>query len=417
MLRFCVLLLLAYFSAAHAGGAFLYEIGTPDLGYASAGWAARAEDPSTVFTNPAGMTRLPCCQLQGGAMPIFNACKFHPNKNTTVKGTHGNGSSWIPSGSLFYTQQVSDCITAGIGSLGYFGSSLPYKSKWVGRYYLTKAVLQGFTLTPAVAYRFCPEISVGLGLNIMYAILESKSRINNSLDQAKDGKLRVKDNRFGCGVNAGLLFELNSCARFGLQYLSEVKLKFKDKPNFQHIGPRLNDLLLAAGVLNSQVKVNVNVPQSVMLSFYSDLNDCFALLGNLGWQQWSNFNTAEIVLGAPTDRQLTVALNYQDTWHAALGVKYNYSECLALTCGTAYDSSAVNKKNRTFSFPVGQQWRFGVGALYALQENLELILGYELLWQGTLPVHENRGPLVGTVAGSYKGTSAHFMNAGFKWIF
>ena len=36
----------------------LYEVGTEDVGLASAGYTARAQDASTVFTNPAGMTRL-----------------------------------------------------------------------------------------------------------------------------------------------------------------------------------------------------------------------------------------------------------------------------------------------------------------------------------------------------------------------
>ena len=44
--------------SAQAGGVLGYELGTADLGLASAGYGARAQDASTVFTNPAGMTRL-----------------------------------------------------------------------------------------------------------------------------------------------------------------------------------------------------------------------------------------------------------------------------------------------------------------------------------------------------------------------
>ena len=43
---------------ALAGGLLLYEIGTAEVGLASAGFGARAQDASTVFTNPAGMPRL-----------------------------------------------------------------------------------------------------------------------------------------------------------------------------------------------------------------------------------------------------------------------------------------------------------------------------------------------------------------------
>ncbi len=48
---------------AEAGGIILYELGTTDVGRASAGWAARASDAATLFTNPAGMSRLPGKEL------------------------------------------------------------------------------------------------------------------------------------------------------------------------------------------------------------------------------------------------------------------------------------------------------------------------------------------------------------------
>ena len=60
------LIILGIASQAKAGGLYLYEIGTEDLGLASAGTAARAQDASTVASNPAGMTRLDGKQLTLG---------------------------------------------------------------------------------------------------------------------------------------------------------------------------------------------------------------------------------------------------------------------------------------------------------------------------------------------------------------
>ena len=45
----------------HAGGLFLTEFGTEDVALAGAGWAARAQDASTLFKNPAGMINRNCC--------------------------------------------------------------------------------------------------------------------------------------------------------------------------------------------------------------------------------------------------------------------------------------------------------------------------------------------------------------------
>ena len=43
----------------YTGGLFVTEFGTNDVGLPSAGWAARAQDPTTLFGNPAGMSLLP----------------------------------------------------------------------------------------------------------------------------------------------------------------------------------------------------------------------------------------------------------------------------------------------------------------------------------------------------------------------
>src|SRR4051794_32202741 len=76
-LLLCLLLVWPY--RALAGGLFLSEIGTPALGLASAGSAARAQDASTLFTNPAGMTRLEGSQILMGAQPIYGHEVFSPN--------------------------------------------------------------------------------------------------------------------------------------------------------------------------------------------------------------------------------------------------------------------------------------------------------------------------------------------------
>lgn len=71
------LLLLALIStSAHGAGLWLYEQGTPDVGTAAAGMAARADDAATAFANPAGMTRLKESQVMAGIQPIYGNMQF-----------------------------------------------------------------------------------------------------------------------------------------------------------------------------------------------------------------------------------------------------------------------------------------------------------------------------------------------------
>ena len=87
----CTLTIAVVFAAgpAWAGGVMLYQFGSPDVGLAAAGYAARAQDASTVFTNPAGMSRLEKSQVMGGLQALYGDVKFSPNSATTVTGSDG----------------------------------------------------------------------------------------------------------------------------------------------------------------------------------------------------------------------------------------------------------------------------------------------------------------------------------------
>jgi len=85
---------------ANAGGILLYEAGTPDVGLASAGWGARAQDASTILTNPAGMTRLEGSQVLVGAQALYADYGFSIGSGTSSglgEGDGGNPIGWVPS--------------------------------------------------------------------------------------------------------------------------------------------------------------------------------------------------------------------------------------------------------------------------------------------------------------------------------
>jgi long-chain fatty acid transport protein len=106
-------------------------------------------------------------------------------------------------------------------------------------------------------------------------------------------------------------------------------------------------------------------------------------MADFGWQNWNQFGKVDVsVEGLNLVR--TVNANYQDTWHGALGAQYQANEKWMFTGGVAYDSSAVDSANRTVTLPMGQNWRFGFGALYQLSEKVTLGLAYEYMWAGDM---------------------------------
>jgi len=404
---------------AWAGGIMLYQFGSPDVGYAAAGYAARAQDASTVFTNPAGMSRLESSQFLGGMQALYGDLKFSPNSATSVPGGGNDGGvaiGWSPGGSLFAVHKLNQDVSFGLGVLSYFGLSQKFDDNWVGRYYVQKSTLVGMTLTPALSYKVNDWLFLGAGLNLMYGYLNDQAVVNNA-GVLPDGQLKYKDSTVGYGANLGVLLEPKKGTRFGLTYLSEVKLDFSDVPEFSGLGPALQAALAARGLNTSSLDLTMTVPQMVMFSAYHELNPKWAIMGNAGWQDWSRFGRAEVGINTSNPTTLTADSHFKDTWHVALATQYTYSPAWRFSFGIAYDSSAVDDENRTVSVPIGEIKSFAFGAQYSIAPNLTLGAAYQFAWLGDMPVDQERGPLAGRVAGEFSDTIFHFFALNLKWTY
>jgi long-chain fatty acid transport protein len=407
---------------AWAGGVMLYQFGSPDVGYAAAGYAARAQDASTVFTNPAGMSRLEKSQVLGGLQALYGDVKFSPNSATTVTGSDGGVAvGWVPGGSIFVVQKLNQDWSIGLGSLSYFGLSQSFDDNWVGRYYVQKSTLIGMTLTPAVSYRVNNWLYLGAGLNLMYGILDDQVAINNIGEARPDGQLKYDDQKWGYGANLGVLVEPKPGTRFGLTYLSEVKLDFGAVPEFSGLGPALELALRNSGLLTGSMDLGMTVPQMVMFSAYHELNEKWAVMGNLGWQNWSRFGKVDVQINSNNPASLTVNSNYNDTWHVALGVQYRpaIESPWMFSAGIAYDSSAVDDDKRSVTVPMGEVLGFALGAQYAVTPNLTLGAAYEFAWLGDMPVNQVRGSgaFANTVSGDFGNSSFSFFALNLKWTY
>jgi long-chain fatty acid transport protein len=400
-------------AAALAGGLFLSEISGPEVGLASAGWAARAQNASTVFTNPAGMTRFSKTEIETGLQPIYLNVKFTADSGTTVKGKDGDASGWLPAGGLYLVHSFTPEFKMGFGVVGYFGLVLDFNDNWVGRYSAKYEKLQGLSLMPAAAYKVNDWLSIGGGMNFMYGMLKTKMAINNIPEGMSDGSLKLEDTDWGIGYTFGVMVEPTKRTRFGVTFLSEVNLDFETNPKVQGAGPILGGLL---GRIHS-IDLGMTVPRSVMGSFYHEFNDQWAFMGNLGWQQWSRFGKLDVdVEAVRAGKSATTSLPYKDTWHGALGIQFKPTNPLLLSFGISYDSSCIDDKDRSLILPVGEAWKFGTGARYRVKENLDFTMAYEFAWGGDMPVKDSVRPL-GTVSGQYENAYFHFINLGLTWKF
>ena len=404
-----------------AGGLTLYEIATADVGLASAGWAARAQDPATLLKNPAGMSLLEGNQFQGGAQLLQAGLGFTPNAGTTVDGNSGgNPVGVLPALSMFYVHGLGEDVKVGLGIFSNFGLAMSYDSGWVGRYYALNNTLLGLSIMPALSYRINEQLSIGVAANVMIGYLNYSAAINNRdtilNPNAPDGQMAMNDTTVGAGGNVGLLYEPKKGTRFGVTYYSQVKLNFGAVPTFTGLSGPLGTALQNGGHLTNELDLGVTVPQSVMVSSYHEFTERWAMMLDFGWQNWNQFGKVEIGLtGSPAALNTTTSLDYQDTYHVALGNRYRINQTWLINSGFAWDSSMIKGQNYTVSLPVGQAYRFGLGAEWQATPKLNVAFSYELAYGGDLPVNQNRGPLAGAVVGQFPSTYINFFQASFIW--
>jgi long-chain fatty acid transport protein len=410
---------------AMAGGILLYEVGTPDMGLASAGWGARAQDASTILTNPAGMTRLEGMQVMVGAQALYGDYGFSIGSETSPglgTGDGGNPIGWLPGGSGFFSYSASPDLKFGFGVAGNFGLSQKYDGNWAGRYYTQETTLMGMSLLPSAAYRVNDRFSIGGSLNVMYGKVKQQVAVNNVRRDFGDGGLKVDDDAWGVGFNLGLLYELSQTTRFSLTYNSQVNLDFKAPAEFSNLAPGMEALLRNRGLLNANVDLGISVPQQAMASSFHQLNPQWAILASLGWQQWSKFGEAEVGVDSNDPTSLTTNLEFDDTWHGALGAQYGINEAWMLNFGVAYDSKFQSGSTVSPILPINDTWRFGAGVQNQVSKMFSWGFSAEYAYTGTLDVNKQSiAPVAlggrGDLAGSYQDAGILFLAVNFNWVF
>ncbi len=153
-----------------------------------------------------------------------------------------------------------------------------------------------------------------------------------------------------------------------------------------------------------------------LVGAYHELNPKWAILANVGWQNWHQFGRLDVGVNSDDPQSLTKDLDYQDTWHGAIGAQYRASEQWLLSAGVAYDSSAVEDLDRTVALPMGEAYRIGLGAQWQVSQAISLGAAYEFMWAGDMPVTQD-SVYRGRVSGSFEDSWFSFVAINLTWKF
>ncbi|HKI48791.1 MAG TPA: outer membrane protein transport protein, partial [Desulfobacteria bacterium] len=238
-----------------------------------------------------------------------------------------------------------------------------------------------------------------------------------------DGQLKMDDNTWGWGINLGLLYEFTEGTRIGFTWNSQVNLDFSSQAQFSNLAPGVNAALTNKGLTNATIDVGITVPQQLMGSIFSQVSNRWAVLGSVGWQQWSKFGQVQLGIQNTIDpTSVTQNLDFKDTWHFAAGAQYRISEPWLLNFGMAYDTGFQDGSNVSPLLPANSAWRFGAGAEHQLSKTFLWGFAAEYMYGGTLDTNlQTDLPVVlgsrGDLVGSYDNIGTLFFSVYFNWTF
>ena len=409
---------LAWAGDVMASGYAIKEQSASSLGTAFAGAGSSAQDPSVMFFNPAGITRLDGYRISGVASGIFPRTEFSNDGSVltppglTIPGGEGGDAgddALVPA--VYLTAAPNDFLHFGLGVNAPFGLSTKYDDHWVGRYHAIESALETTNINPVVAVKPISWLSFGAGLQIQYidakltraidfGSILAGSGVPGAVPFGSDGEVELNADDWGVGFTAGVLVEPIQGTRLGLSYRSYIDQELDGDAKFKSVPLPLQAI---AVFQNQNASAEVTTPDSIDLSVYHEINDRWAVMGDVQWTNWSHFDELRVEFdkaGVPDD---VTEERWHDSWFFALGTQYKLLDPLTLRAGVAYDQTPIRDKYRTARLPGEDRYWIATGASYAFNDWLSADLGYAHLFLRDADINENvaTGPVTHQLNGQY----------------
>ncbi len=388
-------------SQAHASAFALIEQSASGLGSSFAGAAATAEDASTIFYNPAGMSLLPAGkQISTGLALIQVSAKFSNSGSAQTGGNGGDagGLSAVPN--FYFAMDVAKDLKFGVGVGVPFGLKTEYDPTWVGRFQAIKSEISTVNINPTVSYRLDDKLSLGFGLN--YQRIDAElTRAVSPLAPGVTSKVKGNDNAWG--YNFGAMYRLTPDTTLGVSYRSSISYNIAGTVAFS-----------APVAPNGNVTLDIKMPDSTSIALQHRLNPGWTLLADVTRTGWSKIKDLTVV--RDTGAQLeTTPENFKNTWRVGAGAVHRYDDAWSIKMGVAYDQTPVNDTDRTARLPDQNRIWLSFGGQYRLSKDGTLDFGYAHLFIKDASINQNPGTAI-QLTGTYKG-SVDILGAQFAYRF
>ena len=420
----------------------LQEQNASGLGNAYAGGAAIADDASTVWYNPAGMTRLSGSHVLGAGHFIDPSTKFTKTSATlaltggNISGGNGGDageSALVPN--FYYTQALGDRLSFGFGINVPFGLATDYDDDWVGRYHADRSEIETINLNPALAYRVSDTFSLGGGVSIQRV----EAVLTNAVDYgsictavpgaqgceapgALDGHGRLEGDDISYGFNVGALWQLTPESRLGLAYRSKISHKIEGQSTLTAPNATAAATAAALGITNSALVTYVTLPETISLSAFHQASPEWAFMADLTHTRWSRLPELRIDFTENTQSDSVISLGLENVNRYSVGATYSPGGDWSYRIGVALDKTPTpSPEFRTPRVPDADRLWLALGAKYRMSKSATLDFAVVHITVDDAEIDKvatttNENFLRGNLSGTYEA-SVNILSAQASWQF
>jgi len=398
----------------------LIEQSASGQGAAYAGAAAIGEDASTVYFNPAAMTRLSGQQIVVAGHIIVPSATFTDTGTTDALGTPMTGPNsstgeptFVPN--FYYTIELPNEFYFGVGVNVPFGLSTEYDDGWIGRYHATTSEIMSVNINPSLAWKATEKVSVGFGVSIQYIDLE----LNNNIDSygacinlanqsggtvtgadcvnagltgfaiaSQDSSVKLAGDSLELGWNAGLLIDIDDKNRLGIAYRSAIKHNVSGDATY-NLDPRLQPFADGATqnsgfniLQTTTLEATASLPESFSVSYAGEVTDKWTALVDWTWTGWSNLDVITIrQAGGVPGQEPALDLQYKNSNRFSVGAHYQHNDKLVYRGGLALDQTPIRSpETLTARIPGNDRLWLSLGAGYDMSASWTFDFGYSHLF-------------------------------------
>ena len=439
-----------------SSGFLLVDQGASGQGVAYAGAAAVGEDASTIYFNPAAMTRLSGQQIVVAGHIIVPKYDFTDSGSTAFGGapildangnpapnSGGGQTAFVPN--FYWAAALDNGLHVGIGVNVPFGLSTEYDSGWIGRYHGLKSEITTINVNPAIAWKATESVSLGIGLSYQYIDVDITRNLDSAVFcgaatqinpaatcssytfpglGAQDSHLGLTGDDSSFGWNIGVLFDLSDKSRLGLAYRSAIKHELGGNATYAlHDDGTAGDLASAVAgtpfLSTTSLAAAAELPETFSVSFVHDYNSKWSLLLDYTYTGWDSIGSIEIVqAGSIPGTDPSLDLVFQNTNRFSIGGHYKPGNNWIFRAGYAYDEAPVrNDELRTATVPDNDRNWLSLGFGYEASKSWSFDVAYSHLFISDTGINNtSTGSSGATLLGTYEA-SVDILSAGVNFNF